>query len=154
MNSARLQGLFSATQTKEVEALARAGLRNPVRVTVKIEVGGGPRCWPRSAPPERTQGPGRWQRGGTKPGHQATPSSLQVHYTCVPLDEKFNQLVAFLRAQVHEKRKMILYMCTCACVDYYARVLPAMPGLRKVPIVPLHRKIAAKVQQQNVGPGA
>ena len=29
------QGLFSATQTDEVEALVRAGLRNPVRVTVR-----------------------------------------------------------------------------------------------------------------------
>ncbi|KAI8507384.1 ATP-dependent RNA helicase ddx55 [Branchiostoma belcheri] len=31
----RRTGLFSATQTKEVEALVRAGLRNPVRITVK-----------------------------------------------------------------------------------------------------------------------
>ena len=29
------QGLFSATQTDEVESLMRAGLRNPVRVTVR-----------------------------------------------------------------------------------------------------------------------
>ena len=33
-----LQGLFSATQTEAVEALARAGLRNPVKVAVKVEV--------------------------------------------------------------------------------------------------------------------
>ena len=32
------QGLFSATQTREVEALVRAGLRNPVRVSVHVEV--------------------------------------------------------------------------------------------------------------------
>ena len=31
----RRTGLFSATQTDEVEALIRAGLRNPVRITVK-----------------------------------------------------------------------------------------------------------------------
>ena len=31
----RRTGLFSATQTDEVEELARAGLRNPVRVTVR-----------------------------------------------------------------------------------------------------------------------
>ena len=30
-----LQGLFSATQTNELEALVRAGLRNPVRITVR-----------------------------------------------------------------------------------------------------------------------
>ena len=31
----RRTGLFSATQTDEVESLIRAGLRNPVRITVK-----------------------------------------------------------------------------------------------------------------------
>ena len=34
----RRTGLFSATQTREVENLARAGLRNPVAVTVKEKV--------------------------------------------------------------------------------------------------------------------
>ena len=34
----RRTGLFSATQTDEVEQLVRAGLRNPVRVTVSVEV--------------------------------------------------------------------------------------------------------------------
>jgi len=34
----RRTGLFSATQTHEVENLARAGLRNPVTVTVKEKV--------------------------------------------------------------------------------------------------------------------
>lgn len=31
----RRTGLFSATQTQEVESLVRAGLRNPVRVSVR-----------------------------------------------------------------------------------------------------------------------
>lgn len=31
----RRTGLFSATQTKHVETLMRAGMRNPVQVTVK-----------------------------------------------------------------------------------------------------------------------
>lgn len=31
----RRTGLFSATQTQEVESLVRAGLRNPVRISVK-----------------------------------------------------------------------------------------------------------------------
>ncbi len=33
----RRTGLFSATQTKEVKELARAGMRNPVVVTVKVQ---------------------------------------------------------------------------------------------------------------------
>lgn len=32
----RRTGLFSATQTEAVEELARAGMRNPVRVEVKV----------------------------------------------------------------------------------------------------------------------
>jgi ATP-dependent RNA helicase DDX55/SPB4 len=32
----RRTGLFSATQTREVQSLARAGMRNPVTVTVKV----------------------------------------------------------------------------------------------------------------------
>ena len=30
-----LQGLFSATQTKATEDLVRAGLRNPVKISIK-----------------------------------------------------------------------------------------------------------------------
>lgn len=31
------QGLFSATQTSAVEELIRAGLRNPVKIVIKVE---------------------------------------------------------------------------------------------------------------------
>lgn len=37
-------GLFSATQTEAVEALARAGLRNPVRVNVAVTLAQPPPC--------------------------------------------------------------------------------------------------------------
>lgn len=43
----RRTGLFSATQTQAVEELAKAGLRNPVRVEVRVETktaGKGPEC--------------------------------------------------------------------------------------------------------------
>jgi ATP-dependent RNA helicase DDX55/SPB4 len=32
-----VQGLFSATQTKEVSELVKAGMRNPVKVSIKVE---------------------------------------------------------------------------------------------------------------------
>ena len=35
----RRTGLFSATQTEAVQALTRAGLRNPVRVNVAVTMG-------------------------------------------------------------------------------------------------------------------
>jgi ATP-dependent RNA helicase DDX55/SPB4 len=54
----RRTGLFSATMSTEVAALARAGLRNPRQVTVTVE----------------------------NKAHktQATPLSLQSHYVLVP----------------------------------------------------------------------
>ena len=39
----RRTGLFSATQTEAVQALARAGLRNPVRVNVEVSTKDGSR---------------------------------------------------------------------------------------------------------------
>lgn len=55
MPKLRRTGLFSATQTDEVENLIRAGLRNPLRITVK----------------EKTD---------TKQADQRTPLTLQNYY--------------------------------------------------------------------------
>ena len=38
----RRTGLFSATQTEAVQALARAGLRNPVRINVAVTAAAAP----------------------------------------------------------------------------------------------------------------
>lgn len=45
-------GLFSATQTEAVEALARAGLRNPVRVNVAVTLA--------QPPPSKKREKGEW----------------------------------------------------------------------------------------------
>lgn len=57
----RRTGLFSATQTQELEKLVRAGLRNPVRITVK-------------------------EKGVAASAVQKTPSRLSNYYTVSPLD--------------------------------------------------------------------
>uniref|UniRef100_A0AC11DVP0 DEAD-box helicase 55 n=1 Tax=Ovis aries TaxID=9940 RepID=A0AC11DVP0_SHEEP len=74
----RRTGLFSATQTQEVENLVRAGLRNPVRISVK-------------------------EKGVAASSTQKTPSRLENHYMVCKADEKFNQLVHFLRNHKQEK---------------------------------------------------
>ena len=80
-------GLFSATQTEAVEALARAGLRNPVRVAVAVEPAGGARSG--AAPGQAPAGAGR-----------RTPSSLRILFrTCQP-EQKLGQLLRFLQARV------------------------------------------------------
>lgn len=62
----RRTGLFSATQTEAVESLARAGLRNPVRVNVAVTL----------AQPAR----GADQQGAAPAPDmvQRTPSTLQI----------------------------------------------------------------------------
>ncbi len=77
-------GLFSATQTEAVEALARAGLRNPVRVNVAV-----------SQPAVPSAADGGAGAGGQSQG-QKTPSSLDIQYLVCEGTEKLAQLVTFL----------------------------------------------------------
>ncbi|KAJ7387672.1 ATP-dependent RNA helicase ddx55 [Desmophyllum pertusum] len=70
----RRTGLFSATQTDEVEALVRAGLRNPVRITVR-------------------------EKYSKSKSEQRTPSTLKNFYTVCESERKFSRLVAFLKAR-------------------------------------------------------
>ena len=79
----RRTGLFSATQTKEVEALVRAGLRNPVRVAVRVE----------------SKNPTAASSTATNP-FQAIPATLSVYYTVVSHETKLQQLLAFM-SKVH-----------------------------------------------------
>lgn len=94
----RRTGLFSATQTSEVEKIIRAGLRNPVRITVKENIS-----------------------SEILSKDQKIPSSLENYYTVVENDEKFNLLVNFIRK--HKTEKIIVFFSTCACVDYFSMVL-------------------------------
>ncbi|XP_031570437.1 ATP-dependent RNA helicase DDX55-like, partial [Actinia tenebrosa] len=92
----RRTGLFSATQTNEVEALVRAGLRNPVRVTVT-------------------------EKQTKKKTSQRTPSSLNNFYLICESEEKFSQLIGFLRARKDQKH--MVFFSTCACVNYFSKAL-------------------------------
>lgn len=93
----RRTGLFSATQTDELENLIRAGLRNPVRVNVK----------------EKKKDDGKME--------QRTPSTLQNFYMIVESDQKFNQMMNFIQAR--RKEKIMIFFSTCAGVDYFSKML-------------------------------
>jgi len=112
----RRTGLFSATMSTEVAALARAGLRNPRQVTVTVE--------------------------GAKKKTQATPLGLQNHYVLVPESQKLSELVNFLAA--HPGSKIMVFLLTCAHVDYYARLLPKIEQLEGLKIEALHGKMVQK----------
>uniref|UniRef100_A0A4W4FDC7 ATP-dependent RNA helicase n=1 Tax=Electrophorus electricus TaxID=8005 RepID=A0A4W4FDC7_ELEEL len=92
----RRTGLFSATQTQELEKLVRAGLRNPVRITVK-------------------------EKGVVASSLQKTPAKLSNYYT---VKNKFNTLVAFLRQ--HKHKKQLVFFSTCACVEYFGKALEVL----------------------------
>lgn len=111
----RRTGLFSATQTQEVENLVRAGLRNPVRITVK-------------------------EKGVAATNTQKTPSRLQNYYMICKADEKFNYLVSFLRQRKQEKH--LVFFSTCACVEYYGKALEHF--VKNVKVMSIHGKMKHK----------
>lgn len=101
----RRTGLFSATQTREVRELARAGLRNPATVAVQVVN-------------QRTK------------EVQATPQTLSNFYwTCKKPEEKLGRLLAFLTK--HKKDKVMVFFITCAAVDYFASILTQHPMFKK-----------------------
>ncbi|XP_069789594.1 ATP-dependent RNA helicase DDX55 isoform X2 [Narcine bancroftii] len=114
----RRTGLFSATQTNEVENLVRAGLRNPVRITVK-------------------------EKGVTADNTQKTPVRLHNYYMVCRADEKFNQLVTFLRQR--KKQKHLIFFSTCACVEYHGNGLEKV--VKNVRIMCIHGKMKQKRQK-------
>ncbi|KAM4710505.1 ATP-dependent RNA helicase DDX55 [Discoglossus pictus] len=111
----RRTGLFSATQTQEVENLVRAGLRNPVRIAVK-------------------------EKGVAATNTQKTPTRLQNYYMICKADEKFNYLVSFLRQRKQEKH--LVFFSTCACVEYYGKALENL--VKNIKVMTIHGKMKHK----------
>ncbi|KAG0318153.1 ATP-dependent rRNA helicase spb4 [Dissophora globulifera] len=114
----RRTGLFSATMTDGLHELVRAGLRNPVRVVVKVEdlVGG---------------------------GGQRTPASLHIGYVLCSTSQKLLLLTHLLR-QESANKKTIVYFATCASVDYFYKLLARLPALSDFAIHSLHGKMETK----------
>ncbi|GBF93083.1 DEAD-box ATP-dependent RNA helicase [Raphidocelis subcapitata] len=127
----RRTGLFSATQTEAVEALTRAGLRNPVRVAVAVS----------AAAPAPKKGKNAGAAGEAAPGDgsQVTPVTLQLQYLVCDLEEKMGQLIAFMSA--HREAKAIVYFLTCACVEHAALALRRHPALRGAHVSALHGRL-------------
>lgn len=111
----RRTGLFSATQTEEVEALVRAGLRNPVRVVVR-------------------------EKASKSKSEQRTPSTLKNFYTICESEKKFSTLVTFLQAR--ETSKNMVFFSTCSCVNYFAKALEML--LTNMTVLSIHGKMRSK----------
>ncbi|XP_037893523.1 probable ATP-dependent RNA helicase DDX55 homolog [Glossina fuscipes] len=108
----RRTGLFSATQTTEVTDLIRAGLRNPVLVSVKEK------------------------------STINTPSRLQNFYKIVEASDKFIALLDFLNSPSIQEAKIMIFFPTCACVEYWAGIMPHF--LKQRLILSTHGKMKNK----------
>ncbi|GJU35239.1 DEAD-box ATP-dependent RNA helicase 18 [Tanacetum coccineum] len=106
-------GIFSATQTEAVEELAKAGLRNPVRVEVCAET-----------------------KSSGKTASSKIPSGLHIEFIKCEADKKSSQLVDFFIK--NKSKRMIVYFMTCASVDYWGVVLPSLAALKGLNLIPLH----------------
>ena len=95
-----LAGLFSATQTEAVQALARAGLRNQIRVNVALEpvASSSGRGSGQGLPTAGTAGSSGRKKAAMQ--DQRTPSGLQASYLVCQSDEKLGQLLHFLKVRL------------------------------------------------------
>jgi ATP-dependent RNA helicase DDX55/SPB4 len=119
----RRTGLFSASVSEAVEEIVRVGLRNPVKISVKVKTAGGAE-------------------------DKRTPASLQMSYLLTPASHKLPALVSLLTQLTPTPLKSIVYLSTCAGVDYFQHVLSAiLPD--EYSLVPLHGKHPATVRNKN-----
>ncbi|KAJ8114008.1 hypothetical protein OPT61_g4008 [Boeremia exigua] len=120
----RRTGLFSASVSEAVDQLIRVGLRNPVRIAVKVKA--------------RVAENGQIE-------DKRTPASLQMSYLVAPPSHKLPAIRKILDSV--QPQKTIFYLATCFAVDYFQHVLPEV--LKDHTIVPLHGKHPDKVRRKN-----
>lgn len=119
----RRTGLFSASVSEALDQLVRVGLRNPVRIAVKVKSASGA-------------------------DDKRTPASLQMSHIVTAPSLKIAALRQLLSDMTPTPQKTVLYVSTCASVDYWQHVLPAiLPSTFSV--VPLHGKHIANVRTKN-----
>ncbi|KAJ1913887.1 ATP-dependent rRNA helicase spb4 [Mycoemilia scoparia] len=105
----RRTGLFSATMTDALTELVRVGLRNPVRVVVKVE--DMRRAMTNSNEDTTT---------AASMAEQRTPTTLKIHYMVFPPDRKLIQLTRIIKSR--PPQKYMVYFSTCGAVDYFYRL--------------------------------
>ncbi|KAF2138984.1 uncharacterized protein K452DRAFT_275904 [Aplosporella prunicola CBS 121167] len=118
----RRTGLFSASVSEAVSQLVRVGLRNPVRIAVKVKSASGAL-------------------------DKRTPASLQMTYVLTPPTHKIPAVAKLLETLSPVPQKSIIFLSTCASVDYFQHILPTL--LSSCTVVPLHGKHPPNVREKN-----
>ncbi|KAL2008139.1 hypothetical protein VTN00DRAFT_8121 [Thermoascus crustaceus] len=119
----RRTGLFSASVSEAVDQLVRVGLRNPVKIAVKV-------------------------KGASGVEDKRTPASLQMTYLLTPPTHKLPAVKQILSAVEPTPQKTILYFSSCAAVDYFSAIIPLLLG-DDFAVISLHGKHAPNVRQKN-----
>ncbi|KAJ3108286.1 hypothetical protein HDU96_007568 [Phlyctochytrium bullatum] len=136
----RRTGLYSATMSESIGSLVKAGLRNPVKVTVQSST--------KSKKDENEA-----------PDMPELPKQLGVFYTVLNQDEKLLAFISHVQQQATEK--VIAFLATCASVDYFAAILqklqalpadrqpsflkrPGMKDFSQTKFIPFHGKMTMK----------
>ncbi|KAG6017992.1 ATP-dependent rRNA helicase spb4 [Claviceps pusilla] len=121
----RRTGLFSASVSEAVSEIIRVGLRNPVKIEVRVKM----------------------KDGGILEDRK-TPASLKMAYIVKPATQKLPALAQLLEKLPVTPQRTIVFLSTCAAVDYFQHVLPGLlpSGFS---LVPLHGKHPAKVREKN-----
>ena len=118
----RRTGLFSASVSEAVGEIVRVGLRNPVKIAVKVK--------------------------GLSGDDKRTPASLQMSYLLTPPSHKFPAILSLLSQLDPTPQKTIVYLSTCAAVDYFQHILSVLLP-KQFSLVPLHGKHPPNVRQRN-----
>nr|VZI10836.1 unnamed protein product [Spirometra erinaceieuropaei] len=121
----RRTGLFSATQTTQLDDLLRAGLRNPLRIVVREK-------------------DAAVKKGKKLTLQQRTPSTLENFFMVVEPNDKLALLVSFLRG--HAEEKMLVFFASCAAVEYFTRLLRQglLPKSQAALVYGLHGRMRQK----------
>ncbi|ETS79390.1 ATP-dependent rRNA helicase SPB4 [Pestalotiopsis fici W106-1] len=122
----RRTGLFSASVSDAVSEIIRVGLRNPVKIQVKVK---------------------SLKTGGVIE-ERRTPASLSMKYQLTPASQKLPALAQILEKLDPRPQKSIIFFSTCAAVDYFQHLLPALLP-EGYACVPLHGKHHSTVRQKN-----
>jgi ATP-dependent RNA helicase DDX55/SPB4 len=118
----RRTGLFSASVSEAVGEIVRVGLRNPVKIAVKVKSAAG--------------------------DDKRTPASLQMSYLLTSPSHKFPALLSLLSQLDPTPQKSIIYLSTCAAVDYFQHIFSALlPD--QFSLITLHGKHPPNVRQKN-----
>ncbi|KAI5291668.1 ATP-dependent rRNA helicase spb4 [Ascosphaera aggregata] len=124
----RRTGLFSASVSEAVDQIIHVGLRNPVKIAVKVKSASGE-------------------------VDKMTPASLQMTYLVTKPSQKLPMLGKIFQSMEYGSfipQKSIIYLSTCAAVDYFQHIIPALlPPNLSLTTVPLHGKHPPNVRTKN-----